>query len=524
MANQELPPHYGDREFSGHPQEQCGDIGVYSKKGKNISLIVPSLSNALQHRGYDQAGMAVYSNGNIIRHVGQGKVFEVFPPSFNFEEHGLISDRAVGHNRYGTSGENNKDSVRGAQPVIGEYRGRKLAIAYNGNLPDEERQKLKLRVPEELRDTVFDTEDIVNAIVSADGKNWVERIKNGLEGIDLAYSLTILTDDGRVFGLRGPSGTWPLWYGETDDKIIFASETRVYQGENIKWKEVKPGELVEATPSGVSKRKIFKETPLLRCALHDTYGAKEDSLMTEETKYAAFRRELGRELAREHPLDVDLIVGVPDTGLVMADGYAEELGRKPTVLIKKNNENKESEVRGFIAKNVEETSRIVDKKYKISNPELARDKTLLLIDDSLIRGLTMGGDQKKNLKGVVGFVRGAGAKEVHLAVVLPKFVNGCDMGYYIKKDQLVAIARDENGGYVERSEQEIANVIGSDSVHFLSIDGVKRAYEKLLGKKEVACMACMGQPHPLDFFRLENVGKQVVEPTVDKRFSLATIY
>lgn len=503
MANRELSPHYSK---INKPQEACGITAIFSKTGENVSPMIPLNQNELQHRGYDTAGIGVWNNGKIEFHVGQGRVLEVFPQDFPFED----SDRGIGHNRYGTSGESNKDDIRGAQPIIGEYRGRKLAMAYNGNLPDEMRQKLKSRIPEELQDGMFDTEDIANAIVSAEGETWEEKIGNGLKGIDLAYSLTILTDDGRVFGLRGPSGTWPLWYGETDDKIIFASETRVDKSENIKWKEVKPGELVEATPGGVLKRKIFKETPLLRCALHDTYGAKEDSLMTDGVRYAAFRRELGRELAREYPISVDLIVGVPDTGLVMAEGYVEELGRRASVLLEKNKENGESEKRGFIAKNVEETSRIVSKKYKIPRPELTRDKRLLLIDDSLIRGLTMGGDPNKNLKGVVGFVRDAGVKEVHLAVVLPKFVNGCDMGYYIKKDQLVAIARDENGEYVERSEQEIASVIGADSVHFLSIDGVKRAYEKILGEKEVACMACMGQPHPLDAIRSKNVGKQAV--------------
>ena len=499
------------------PREACGITAVFSKTGdKNISTMTPCLQNELQHRGFDQAGIAVWNNGKINVHVGQGKVLEVFPKNFPFEEKGLVGDRAIGHNRYGTSGGDNKDDTRGAQPAIGEYEGRRLALAYNGNLPDEMRQKLKLRIPEELRNSMFDTEDIANAIVSAEREAWEEKIKNALSGIELAYSVTLLTDDGRVFGLRGPSGTWPLWYGETDNKIIFVSETRAYQDENIEWQEVKPGELVEATSNGVVKRKIFEErTPLSRCSLHDVYGAKEDSLMTEGIAYAVFRKELGRELAREHPLvDVDLIVGVPNTGLVMAQGYAEEFGRKSTVLIEKNEENKESEYRGFIAKNVEETIRIVSKKYKIPNPELARDQTLLLIDDSLIRGKTMGGDPKKGLKGVVGFVRDAGAKEVHLAVVLPKFVNECDMGYYIRRDQLVALVRDENGNYKELSEQDIASIIGADSVHFLSVDGVKRAYEKIFEQKGVACMACIGQPHPLDVIKDKNNGLKKKEAVV----------
>lgn len=507
MANLEASSYRPEVEKN---QEACGDIAVFSKTGELISTITPLLQNMLQHRGYDSAGMAAYSNGKINVYVGQGMVNEAFPENFNFKKYGLVSDRAIGHNRYGTSGETNKDDTRGSQPIIGEYRGRKLAIAYNGNLPDEVRQELKLRIPEELWDSVFDTEDIANAIVSAEGNTWEERIENGLNGIDLAYSLTILTDDGRVFGLRGPSGTWPLWYGETDSKIIFASETRVYRGENIKWTEVEPGELVEATPNGVLKRKIFEEIPLLRCGLHDAYGAKEDSLIAEGITYADFRRELGRELAREHPMiNIDLIVGVPDTALVIAEGYAEELGRESTILIGKNRKNRESEVRSFIAKNLEQTIAIVDKKHEVDK-EQAKGKRVLLIDDSLIRGKTMGGHPEKGLKGVVARVRDAGATEVHLAVTLSKFIDGCDMGYYIRKGQLVAVVRDGNGHYRERSEKDIAEVIGADSVRFLSVSGIKKVYGRILGKDNIACMACMGQPYPLDIIRSKKLAKETV--------------
>lgn len=498
MAHPELSVNRG--EVNG-PQEACGIAATYSKVGEKISPITPRLLNEIQHRGQDSAGMATWDNsGQINSFVGQGKVANAFPGDFEFGKYNLISDRSVGHVRYGTSGGDNKDDARGAQPAVGEYRGRKIAVAYNGNLPDEARQRLQLKLPQELRNSMFDTEDIVNAIVSADGDTWEEKIKSGLNGIDLAYSLTLLTNDGRVFGLRGPSGTWPLWRGETKDKIIFASETRVYKDENIKWQEVKPGELVEATPDGVVTRKIFEETaPLFHCVLHDAYGAREDSLMTENITYAAFRRELGRELAKEHPIDVDLIVGVPHTGLVMAQGYAEELGKKPTVLIEKDEENIESEDRSFMAQDLDRTSRTVDKKYKIDEKKAAeaKGKRILLIDDSLIRGKTMGGDPQKGLRGVIDFVRGVGVKEVHLAVTLPKFVDGCDMGYYIRQDQLVAVVKDGNGRYIERSEQEIARIIGADSVNFLSMDGIKRVYGKALGKQDIACMACMGGEHPL---------------------------
>lgn len=495
MANPELSPHHPEVKSN---QEQCGVTANFSKVGANISPELPSLNKELQHRGVDSAGMAVSCNGEINVHTGVGKVSEVFGDNFDFASKGLIGEMGIGHNRYGTSGEGDKDDLKGSQPYVAKWNGREVAVAFNGNIPDSLREILRDRIDGRLPNGKFDTVDIANAIVTATGATWQDRIQNALDDIPLAFSLTILTDKEQVFGLRCPAGTWPLWMGESEERIIFASENRVDKSPGMVWKEVKPGELVQATRAGIIRTQLFVPAEReFRCALHDVYGAREDSLMEEGT-YAAFRKELGKELAREHPMDVDLIVGVPHTGLVMAEGYAEELGKKPTVLIIKNGDNKESEDRGFIAPNLDRTSIIVSRKYKIEDKEQAMDKIILLIDDSLIRGLTMGGDPKKNLKGVVGFVREAGAKEVHLAVVLPKFVNGCDMGYFIRKDQLVAITRVENRGYVERSEQEIAGIIGADSVHFLSIDGVKRAYEKTLGNKEVACMACMGGSHPLE--------------------------
>lgn len=507
MANPELSPYHPEVRSN---QEECGVTAIFSKNGANISPEIPSLNRELQHRGYDSAGMAVY-NGGINVHTGIGRVAQVFGPSFDYASKGLIVEMGIGHNRYGTSGEGDKDDSKGAQPHVAKWNGREVAIAFNGNIPDSLREILRDRVGGRLPHGKFDTVDIANAIVTASGNTWQERIKNALDEISLAFSLTILTDREEVFGLRSPAGTWPLWMGESDDRIIFASESRVDKNPGMIWKEVKPGELVQATRDGIIRTQLFVPTEtLLRCALHDTYGAKEDSLMTEGVTYADFRRELGRELAREHPVDVDLVVGVPDTGLVIAEGYAQELNKKSTVLITKNGESKAGADRSFIAKSLLETSEIVHGKYKV-NEGVAKDQRILLVDDSLIRGKTMGGDPQRGLNGVIAFARAAGAKEVHLAVVLPKFVNGCDMGYFIRKNQLVAITRGENGEYVERSEQEIAKIIKADSVHFLSIDGVKRAYEKTLGHKEVACMACMGQPHPLDIIsRSKNTGRQAV--------------
>ncbi|MCL4352854.1 hypothetical protein M1615_00050 [Patescibacteria group bacterium] len=477
--------------------EECGVSAIFSKTGRNVSNLIPGLNSNLQHRGYDCAGMAAATGEGLRSYAQKGLVDEVFPPGFDFAGSGLLSPVGMGHNRYATSGEGRKDGEDGMQPFIAKWRGQRIAVAYNGNLPETQRAILRQRLPSELKDSVYDTQDIANAIVSADGAIWEERIKNGMSDVLGAYSLTILTDDGRLFGLRGPSGTWPLWCGETDSLIIFASETRVYDQENIAWSEVQPGELVEATRQGVVRNQIFEPMyPQARCALHDVYGAREDSLMEQNISFSDFRRALGRELAREYPLsNVDCIVGVPDTGLTIAEGFAEELGRKSISLITKNG----SASRSFIAPTLEETSRIVDGKFTITQENLARERSVLLIDDSLIRGRTMGGDPERGRKGVIQLVRNAGAREVHLAVVLPKFIQGCDMGYYIRQDQLVAMLQGEDGSYKELLEDQIAQVLGCDSVYFLSDKGLERAYRQKLDRIGI-CTLCVGGGHPFPSF------------------------
>lgn len=474
-------------------REACGITAIFSKREEMVSPLIVSMQRELQHRGRDSAGIAAFVDGQINAHVGLGKVQEVFTEGFDFQISNLLADRAIGHNRYGTSGEEDKDDLAGAQPVVVEHDGRKIAISYNGNLPEKERRKLKTRFPQNISEKLkFDTLDIGNAIVYAEGKTWEERIIDGLRGIKGAYSLAILTDKGEMFGMRGPSGTWPLWVGESEDKIIFSSETRVKKTPDVEWSEVKAGELVMATINGVVRKRVYESQGLFRCGLHDTYGAKQDSFMKEDVTHEEFRRELGRELARENQLKTDLIIGIPNTGPPIADGFADQLGTKASHLIVAE------EIRTFIAKTVEETVVGVNGKYRIEHPEEIEDKTVMLIDDSLIRGKTMGGDPQRGMRGVIDLVRMAGAKEVHLRMALPKFVNGCDMGYYIRRDQLVALVKMEYGAYQELSAKEIADRIGADSVGFLSIKGLRNVYERFFGNRDVVCMHCLGEPHPFD--------------------------
>lgn len=489
MSKIELAPHYQERDL----QEACGIAAIFSKKKEILTPRLSTIARKLEHRGRDATGIAAF-DGEIIVYKGLGKPADVFPDSFDFETHNLNADRGIGHVRYGTSGDNKKDDSVGAQPMVAEWDGRYIAIAYNGNLPDSQRQKLKERIPLDMpQGPNFDTVDIARAIVSAQGETWEEKIKNGLEGIHMAYALTILTDEGDIYGLVCPSGTWPLWVGENKDTIIFASETRVVdKKENIKWRPVKPGELVKAAPEGVVSKQIFTEGKPFRCALHDAYGAKFDSQITENITYGEFRQQLGRNLAREHPIEADIYAGIPETGIDIVQGYTSELGKIPASLITRRDQR-----RSFIGKDEEEINAVVNGKYEILHAQRVKGKRVELFDDSLIRGKTTGGDSLNGVKGVIGLVREAGAIHVGINLTLKKFIKGCDMGYYIRENQLVALVRQEDGTYEELSEREIADRIGADTVYYLSQEGIENTYEWAFGKKDITCMACMGDTHPL---------------------------
>ncbi|MCL5746755.1 MAG: hypothetical protein M1277_00520, partial [Patescibacteria group bacterium] len=357
--------------------------------------------------------------------------------------------------------------------------------------------------------TQFDTEEILYALISADGEIWPDRFRNALKGIPLAFCLTMVTGEGNIFGLRGPSVHWPLWRGESGDAIVLASETRV--DKDMKWTEVRGGELVEILPNGVISKQLFPSEREFRCILHDFYGAGRDSIATikdgKPVFYRDLRLEAGRILAKEHPLKADVYVGIPETGLDYIEGYTQELGKKPTAVIAKLNGD-----RSFMGRTEEEIHAVINGKYAIWNPDLVRGKKVVTIDDSNIRGKTAGGSPLgvsdtdgsiKEARGYIDLLREAGASRVDCLFALPPFKERCDMGYFILKDQLVAVIRDENGNYRELSFQEIADRIGADSVYYLSLDAVEETYEWAFGKRDNICSYCVSGKHPLDIIREE---------------------
>lgn len=510
MPNPELFLSYQELE---RKQEACGITAAVSKRGVHIAPFIARMQVELENRGRDSAGISVFNSSErkITTYRQLGRPSEVLGSNFNFTEHKLYGDRGIGHNRYGTSGGDAKNDIEGSQPMHAQWKDRRLAIAYNGNMPESLLIKLRDKIKNSLGyipDTKFDTQAILYAIVSAEGDTWPDRIRNALRGIDMAYSITMVTGEGNVYGLKGPSAHWPLLVGESEDAIVLASETSV--GKDMKWREVQGGELVEITPDGIISEQLFYPEREFRCILHDFYGAKRNSIMTikdgKPIPYEDLRFKAGQLLAHEYPREADLYIGIPETGLDYVEGYVNEISKYSTPAITKLNGD-----RSFMGKTEKEIHTVINSKYAVWNSDMVRGKTVVTIDDSNIRGKTAGGSplrdvfgnngSVKEAKGYVDLLREAGASRVDCLFALPKFVEGCDMGYYILKEQEVALAKDTNGKYIELSFLEIANRIGADSVYYLSIGSVKEAYE-WVGKDGI-CTNCVGGKHPLDIIEEE---------------------
>lgn len=511
MARVEGSPPY---QISDNPQEACGVTAVFGKHGQDTIPIAISYQDELRHRGRDASGVAGINKNNneIVTYKGPGRALLAFN-GIDFQSLELKGDRIITHGRYATSGAENKDGNEGMQPVVESYNGRSIAIAFNGNLPDQMRARLRSRIPEDMPTPPdIDTYDIAQAIISSPEDNWEDKFRSTFTDIPLAFSLTMLTDDNRIFGLRCPAGTWPLWIGEKGDQITFSSESRVVQDPEIRWTSVKPGELVEATVDGVRHTQLFEPIEK-RCSLNDGYFARGDSLIfdqkyasefSEGVRYEEFRQEVGRVLAREFPIEADMYIGVPETGLSYVKGYVNELGKDHTEFIKKNDEDKT-----FISPNKKETLSRIDRKFLIPNPELSLDilegvTSAVVIDDSVVKGNTMGGDKDHGVDGIIQKLRKAGISKIHVLSGLPKFTKPCDQGVYIPQEDLVAVEKDSNGELIEVENEEIATKLGADSVNYLSVDGYKSVYEQFTGNRELACMSCLGEPHPLDEVQPKN--------------------
>lgn len=454
-------------------REECGVFGVFGKENPTIAQSVYFGLFALQHRGQESCGIAVNSDGVFNSYKDAGLVNDVFTPDVLARLGG--GSIAVGHVRYGTTGSGGRIN---AQPVVVNHFKGSMALAHNGNLTNAYELRREFEAKGSIFHTTSDTEVISYLITEERLKTGtiedaVCRAMNRLEG---AYSLVVMSPQ-KLIAARDENGFRPLCYGKTKDGTYYvASESCALDAVGAKLiRDLDPGEVLVFTDQGVrSIRNHCDEKPHTLCVFEYVYFARPDSVIEGASVHEA-RVKAGEILAREHKVDADVVVGVPDSGLDAALGYARESGIPYSIGFIKN----KYIGRTFIAP--DKKSRVNGVKIKL-NPISSeiRGKRVVLIDDSIVRGTTSGR--------IVKLLRDAGAKEVHMRVSAPPFVNPCYYGTDIdSRDNLIAC---------RKSIEEIAEEIGVDSLGYLSVEGVKEIAR--VNEKSGFCTACFDGNYPTE--------------------------
>ncbi|WP_163329462.1 amidophosphoribosyltransferase [Desulfurobacterium thermolithotrophum] len=448
-------------------KEYCGVFGIYNNP--NAAYYTYLGLYALQHRGQESAGIAVTNGERITYYRDFGLVSSVFKNESLKHLTGFV---AVGHNRYSTSGAS--DSPDNIQPIVVSYKYGQMAIAHNGNIVNA----LELREKLEEEGSIFrgttDSEVIVHLIVKSKKRKFLEKLMDALSKLKGAYSLLVMTNK-KLIAARDPWGFRPLCMGELDGSIVFASETCAFDLIGAKYiRDVEPGEVVVIENGEISSYQIpgCENCKKSQCVFEFVYFARPDSKIFGKSVYEV-RKEFGKILAREYPVEADLVIPVPDSGVVPALGYSQE-SRIPFEmgLIRNHYVG-----RTFIKP--DQKMRDIGVRVKLNPiPELLKNKRIVVIDDSIVRGTTS--------RKIIRMLREAGAKEVHMRISSPPTKWPCYFGIDTPtRDQLIASSH---------SIEEICKYIEADSLGYLSLEGMIRAAG---GNKDSFCTACFDGNYPL---------------------------
>ena len=446
--------------------EECGVFGVFSGRMADVANISYYGLYALQHRGQESCGIVVNDDGLFASHKDLGLVSEVF-------SEGILKSlpkgtMAVGHNRYGTTGSTRRSNC---QPIEVNHQKGRMAIAHNGNLSNAAELRSALELSGAIFHTTSDTETIAYIVtkerLSAPSiEEAVSRAMNTLEG---AYSL-ILMSPQKLICARDPYGFRPLCYGITEDGMyVAASEScaiKAVGGRIIR--DLEPGEILVFSKEGVvSRREHCGSKRKHLCVFEYIYFARPDSVINGLSVHES-RLNAGRILAQEKPVDADLVIGVPDSGLDAALGYSMSSGIPYDIGLIKNK---------YIGRTFIDPGDRLDKvKIKLSVVEgVVKDKRIILIDDSIVRGTTS--------RRIISLLREAGAKEVHMRVCAPPFLYPCFYGTDIdSSENLVAC---------QHTVPEISEMIGADSLAFFPVGKLE-----LLAGGHNYCSACFDGRYP----------------------------
>lgn len=450
--------------------EECGVFGIYSPDTNDIAYKVYHGLFALQHRGQESCGIVVNDNGVFSHHKDLGLVPEVFNPDvLNKLGNGNI---AIGHVRYSTTGNCNRTN---AQPLVVRHVKGPLAIAHNGNLTNahilREKYELKGAIFHSTNDTEVISYEITNHRLNQPSiEKAVEMAVSELQG---AFSLVVMSPT-KLIAVRDPNGFRPLCMGSCDNgSVVFASETCALDSIGAHFvRDVEPGEIVVVDCDGIRSIKTYCGKKSTMCVFEYVYFARPDSVIEGAGVHEA-RLRAGEFLWAEHPVDADIVIGVPDSGLDAALGLANASNIPYGVGFVKNRYIG----RTFIQPSQTQRTNSVKIKLNVIK-EVVRGKRVILVDDSIVRGTTC--------RHIVDLIREAGAKEIHMRISCPPFTNPCYFGTDIdSKENLIAC---------KMSVDETAKHIGADSLGYLSIESVKKIAEKASCG---FCTACFDGEYPV---------------------------
>lgn len=473
-------------EQQTHPKHYCGVFGVYGHP--NAAELTYYGLYALQHRGQESAGI-VSCDGKLFRqHKGMGLVPQVFKGE---ELHGLIGKMAIGHTRYSTTGSSH---IGNAQPLTVDCSRGQIAIAHNGNLTNAAVLREELEERGSIFQTTVDSEIVLHWLAqpTQNGENTLVSTIRKLEG---AYSLLVMTER-ELIGARDPHGFRPLCIGRMDNgAYVLSSETcalDLIQAQFVR--DVEPGEIVIIDDNGLRSIQAFPEQEKRSfCIFEYVYFARPDSNIADQNVYKV-RVNMGRELARENPLEADIVVPIPDSGNCAALGYALESGIPFEMAFVRNH---------YVGRSFLQPSQLIrdfNVRVKLNLiTDLVKGKRVIIVDDSIVRGTTC----KKR----VNSLKEAGAKEVHVLVSCPPHKNPCVYGIdFPDRSKLMA---------ANNTLDEICQYLDADSLNYLSQDGMVRATGKT---KESFCMACYDGQYPVEYDA--SVDKHIMERRRERSESL----
>lgn len=463
------------------PTEECGIFGIYNQP--DAAAYTALGLHALQHRGQEAAGIVTFDGEHFHSHRVLGLVGDNFGTEEVMKE--LVGSNAIGHVRYSTTGET---ILRNVQPLFAHYEFGGMAIAHNGNLTNANEIRRDLVKRGCIFQSSTDTEVIIHLIATNTKENLIDRLIDSMKMIEGAYSLVVMTNR-RLIAMRDPNGVRPLAIGKLGESYIFASESTAFDINGAEFvRDVEPGEVVWVDNFGLHSLKPFEKASSRFCIFEYVYFSRPDSIVEGRSVYEV-RKQIGVELSRENGVEADVVVPVPDSGVPSAIGYAQASGIPYDMGIIRNH---------YVGRTfIQPTEKIRHLGVKLKHltcRATVEGKRVILVDDSIIRGTTS--------KKIVDMVRAAGAKEVHLRVASPPTTNPCFYGIDTpERRNLIAS---------EHNVEQMAKIIGVDTLKFITLDGLYRAVGETVrnDKAPQFCDACFTGDYPIglkDREGLENI-------------------